>query len=261
MLLFLTMAKPQRAQAAEEGQARCLSCEAESANARKLEMQKFARELMESYNKNKKPKQTGCISCGKVEVAKKGQVSLSVTTDDVWSRYPEIMNYSNSAKVQKMINKALAETSVQYIKAKGKVIGTRSKNPTKSYGQCLQHAKIAMHAGGLTSEYGNYSRVNRETGYPKKNLVGHLERQGFKDILNDPKYGGLITSAASAPKGALLVYEGGTEGGHVEIKTEFGNKGRYVSDFQSELPIIQNTTAGLSSRRYKLIGVLVQTGK
>ncbi|RYF50600.1 MAG: hypothetical protein EOO38_05285 [Cytophagaceae bacterium] len=215
-------------------------------------------ELMRAMNASIKPKTPEAtapsILKGKVVIGKNGKVSLAAANDDVWSKYPEIMAYSGSSKVQKMIDVAL-ENSNWVLSQKNRSKVSRRVN-YYSTGNCLRHVKQALVVAGITDSYINASRVNRPEGL----MLERLREKKFVNLLNDPKYSSIITNAASAPKGALLVYAGGGNGGHIEIKTGFGNTGTYVSDFQQSQTIMQNALGGRSSKNYRLIGVMVKPG-
>ncbi|MBC7370532.1 MAG: hypothetical protein H7326_03145 [Bdellovibrionaceae bacterium] len=257
---LLFAAKTVRAQTTE-GNARCINCEMEAQNSRKTpnqeEMSAFAKKLMDNYNASKKAaakKQIPCVGCGQIESGKNGKVILSATTDDVWGKFPEVMSYSGSDKVQKMIDTALTNSS--FILGEQGRPRLRKKASFDSTGWCLRYVKKALVGSGVTDGYIGGRFVNRPVG----NMLKILKGSGFKNLLDDPKYNDIIANTASAPKGAILVYSGGANGGHMEIKTEFGNTGTYVSDYQQKVSVIQNPLGGRASRSYKLIGVMIKPG-
>jgi hypothetical protein len=189
-----------------------------------------------------------CITCGRTNPQKSG--STTVAGGALWNQFPGIAKYSNSKSVQKMIDFALA------------------KSTSVSRHSCLKAVKEAMCGAPqyacpvktFTNGYLPGGRVFPEAlGIRnQKNTIRNLEDDGFKNLLDYPKYSELVKNPASAPKGAILIYKGGVRGGHIEIKTGHGTSGSYVSDFRAPNSVIQNELAGRASKNYKLVGVMIK---
>lgn len=123
--------------------------------------------------------------------------------------------------------------------------------PQKSKFLCYQGVKEALLETGLTK--------NRLPHVPAKwaHQKGALKAEGFENLLETEKGRGF--TAANAPLGAVLVYDGGQkkcEGnriscGHIEIKL---NASEYCSDYCKAIPINQYLNR-------KLIGVYVKSQK
>lgn len=158
----------------------------------------------------------------------KKEISLDAfQSEQNWSQFPEIQKYSNSAQV---------DQAIKY--------GLRNKEK-RTNRLCYRYVKRALFASDLVSSYppGRYAR----------NGVSDLKRQGFKNLLEDPKYKGMIRSPKHAPKGAVLVYENirnPRHPGHIEIKTDWGTNGGYVAE------LYRSGTTEIYQRR--LIGVMIK---
>lgn len=125
-----------------------------------------------------------------------------------WKKFPSVARYSTSRTVEK---------SIKY--------GMRNKE-ARSKKLCYRYVKRAILGGDLVNDY--------LPGAKAVNAVGDLKRRGFINMMEDPRYKKLIKNPQDAPKGAILVYRHGTDrrhAGHAEIKTDWGSKGGYVSDF------------------------------
>lgn len=147
--------------------------------------------------------------------------------DQVWSQFPNVAKYSTSSEVTK---------AIQY--------GMRNKEP-RSKRLCYRYVKRALLGGDLVDDY--------LPGAKARYGIADLKRRGFTNMMADPRYKNLIKSPADAPKGAILVYRNTRDAkhaGHIEIKTDWGNKGGYVSDFYRGI----NQT--LHNR--ELIGVMIK---
>lgn len=156
--------------------------------------------------------------------------------DNMWADDPYVSAYSNSKNVTEMIKAAK--------KAK-------SANSRKL---CYRYVKNAMLAGNIIDKYPPGGRA--------KDAVADLKAQGMKNLLDDPKYKNLIKTPADVPKGAVIVYSTGerSEAGHIEIKTDNGDKGTYISDYESKNSV-QKSVKGLYKAKigkpYKIIGVMI----
>ncbi len=201
-----------------------------------------------------KRKQESCVTCGRKKVADKTYLEKA-TGESGWNQFPEIMAYSNSSQVENMIAWAT------------------SHHFSSSQGYCYRYVKQALcgaerpkcKPGALVKEYlkGNPVFADLPSSVPQNKRIGSnaikaLEAEGFKNLLADPTTADLIKNPASAPKGAILIYAGGKNGGHIEIKTSERTKGSYISDFSEPNSILKNELAGRASHRYQLVGVMIK---
>lgn len=202
-----------------------------------------------SKHKNgKKRKQLPCVTCDN-EAAKDYPTTA---VDSSWSQFPKIAAYSNSPQVAKMLefakkNKLSSSHKRCYRWVKGALCGV-NKNTLMGYStpRCAP--------GSLVSSYPSGSRVSTKNS----SAIATLKRYGFKNLLEDPETKSLIKNPASAPKGAIMIYKGGKNGGHIEIKTGVGGNPDYISDFSAPDSILRNDLAGRASRNYQLVGVMVK---
>lgn len=162
----------------------------------------------------------------------RGSSPTSGTENDAmeWNDHPEVLAYSKSEKVTNMIR-----------------YGMRNKHRSTQR-LCYRYVKRALQASDLVNEY--------PEGVKATQAIGDLKKEGFKNLMDSPKFKNLTPE--TAPKGAVLVYcrsinNGRCDSvhpGHAEIKTDWGSKGGYVSDF------FRSTDQPLYGR--KLIGVMVK---
>ncbi|WP_413293044.1 hypothetical protein ACLSU7_16760 [Bdellovibrio sp. HCB185ZH] len=158
-------------------------------------------------------------------------------TSNEWKEFPEIMNYSTSAAVQKTIKSGIRNAE------------------RDSEGQCYQYVKDAMLAGGLVK--------TRPNGVPAQGAVETLKKHGFVNLL-EGKYKGIIKSADDAPKGAIIVYANKrrTHYGDIQIKTDWGTDGGYVSDFFTPNDFLTGSKRARDQKAignpYKIIGVMIK---
>lgn len=147
--------------------------------------------------------------------------------DEKWATFPNVLKYAASEGV---------ENSIQY--------GIRNKEPrTKKL--CYRYVKRALLGSGMVEDY--------LPGSKARHAVGDLKRRGYINMMEDPRYKDLIKNPQDAPKGAVLVYKNTKNkyhAGHAEIKTDWGSKGGYVSDFY------RTTKQPLYDR--ELIGVMIK---
>jgi hypothetical protein len=152
-----------------------------------------------------------------------------------WSNFPEVMAAAESKKTTKTIKAAM----------RGKESGSTSK--------CWRYVKRALVSG-------------RGISYPPsehaKEAVGDLKRIGFKNLM-DPPYKGIIKSADDAPKGAIIVYEtkDRDESGDIQIKTDWGTNGGYISDYYNTRSFLEGNKADdfrKAGKPYKIIGVMIK---
>ncbi|MCO4755839.1 MAG: hypothetical protein KC478_15265 [Bacteriovoracaceae bacterium] len=162
----------------------------------------------------------------------------------------KIAKYSNSYGTQKMIER-MRETFTKNCSDKG-CIGSKTNIPT---GNCWRHVKHGVMAGGYARVYMEDLKVDYP--YTRTASAKYAGRDffddpkvGFTNLLKTEKYKNM--SSTDAPKGAVLVYEGGAHG-HIEVKT--ADK-EYISDFRESNPIDASNPYRRTTR--KLIGVYVK---
>lgn len=169
-------------------------------------------------------------------IVKEGHLVSKMNKDDFFS-------YSNSLEVQKMIehlrsntNKCLIPKNT-YICEQGPP--ENRKNDNKPTGYCLSYVKRGVLAGTFTDTYplGISAKLSGET----------WREMGFRNLLDSHKYKDM--TPYTAPKGAILVYEGGKYG-HVEVKA---SDNEFISDYVGEKPIYDE----LNLPR-KIIGIYVR---
>lgn len=169
----------------------------------------------------------------------------------VWRQFPDIAAYSDSKEVA---------TAIRIAKSRAK---------RASIGMCYAHVKDAIYNNEvkLTSHRLVGNRVfpdpKKRRGDFGQTAIKNFEDEGFDNLLTNPETKHLITNAASAPKGAIMIYRGGSRGGHIEIKTDYGAKADYVSDFKSHNSALYNELQGRRSPsgRMELVGVMVKRSK
>lgn len=155
------------------------------------------------------------------------QDAKNISSTDKWSQYPQVMKYADSDDTQ---------NSIKY--------GLRNKK-SRSSGYCYRYVKRALLGGGLVDDY--------PPGSKARYGVSELKRRGFINMLEDSRYKNLIHNPEDAPKGAVLIYRNTRNAkhpGHIEIKTDWGAKGGYISEFY------RGASTSLTNR--ELIGVMVK---
>lgn len=249
-------AKPvKKAKSVTEAEPPCLTCNTSHPKPKNLTDNEAVAKA--GMNQNKKTaakksqsqrKQVECITCNaeKEPEYPKGKV------DSSWSQFPKIAAYSNSPQVAKMLevakrNKYSTSHKRCYRFVKGALCGLDKKTV-----QGTSTSKCAP--GSMVSSYPSGSRVSTSNS----SAITTLERYGFTNLLTHPETKGLIKNPASAPKGAILIYKGGRNGGHIEIKTGVGSDPDYISDFSAPNSILRNDLAGRASKNYQLVGVMVK---
>lgn len=197
-----------------------------------------------------------CVTCGRVTLNGSGVSEKKISTGaNLWKQFPQIAGYSDSNAVKKMISYA------------------ERHSHRNSLGMCYRYVKEALcgaprprcRKDSMVHRYPNGNPVfaDRPSKVPRSRRAGvnalkTLKAEGFVNLLEDPKTNALVKNPASAPKGAILVYTGGNNGGHIEIKTGHGTSGSYISDFRAPNSVMKNELAGRASKRYKLVGVLIK---
>ncbi|MEK2687936.1 hypothetical protein [Bdellovibrio sp. GT3] len=209
-----------------------------SSETNRNDLQNIATKALDDAAK-KKPKENSEIAAAtkskktNFDLYKKRKYTM---TEHEWKNFPTVTNYSNSSKVAKTIK-----------------AGVRNKEP-HSTGWCYSYVKTALQSGGLVK--------SRPPGGFAKNAVRDLKAQGFVNLMDEP-YKGIIKSPDDAPKGAVLVYETSDkrQAGDVQIKTEWGTNGGYVSDFLSDNSFLSSPKARrfkANGKPYRIIGVMIK---
>lgn len=154
----------------------------------------------------------------------------------IWASDPTVIKYSTGAEVKDSIRYAL-----------------RNKR-SRSTGYCYRYVKRALMGGDMIDRY--------PPGGHARDAVRDLKAQGMINMLDNPRYRDKIKSPADVPKGAVIVYHNGTrESGDVQIKTDWGDKGNYVSDFASGSSFLNSPKARRYARMgkpYRMIGVMIK---
>lgn len=156
-------------------------------------------------------------------------------------------SYSRNSIVSQTMEIMERDTNI-YRDKNRRVIG--HKSPTAPTYRCYMALQIAMHKGGMLST----DRLSAISGPSAKNAGGALKQEGYVNLLEDPHFKSQIVGPSGElklPYGAVLVY-GGSQDGHIEMRTQHG----YSSDYVSE----NNRTHGNVSIRNgyrKLIGVYI----
>ncbi|MCK5884299.1 MAG: hypothetical protein KAG61_11465 [Bacteriovoracaceae bacterium] len=172
-----------------------------------------------------------------------------------------VMNYSLSPQVDKMLSYAL----------------NRKKAPGAQLGDCYRYVKLALLNANLVPFYldggSAYMATDILTNVEKR--LTELKKRGevkksaeVKNYVNligdDSPYKDLIKNPYDAPRGSILIYEGGLHG-HIEIKVGNTGEGGFISDYFSDSARTGDPDNGLTnqlsgSRTRKLVAVLVRPG-
>lgn len=233
-----------------QGQEPCISC---TTKANKNDSFKASRKILskirKSSSKTQSSKEPECISCGRVTLnpSKKNGVAGA----DFWKQYPQISGYSEHPQSQEMI-RFVEKHALKYSRG----LCYRYVKEALCRGKRSQHCR----GGSLVNGYLSGSRVFPFSKH-EPSAIETLKSQQFDNLLEKPEFSKIIKSPADAPKGAILIYKGGNKGGHIEIKTGHGTSGNYVSDFRAPDSVLKNELAGLASRRYKLVAVMVKSAE
>lgn len=170
------------------------------------------------------------------EVAKSSTPIPTNAKAGKWSEDPVVMRYSESKKVQ---------DTIRY--------GIRNKKP-RSTGYCYRYVKRALMGGDLVDRY--------PPGGHARDAVRDLKAQGMINMLDNPKYRDMIKSPEDVPKGAVIVYHNSSrDSGDIQIKTDWGDDGGYVSDFYSNNSYLSSPKARRRAREgkpYRMIGVMIK---
>lgn len=153
-----------------------------------------------------------------------------------WANDPMIMRYSEGKEVK---------DSIRY--------GLRNKK-SRSTGYCYRYVKRALMGGDMIDRY--------PPGGHARDAVRDLKAQGMINLMDNPKYRDMIKSPADVPKGAVIVYHNGTkESGDIQIKTDWGSNGGFVSDFYSNNSFLSSPKArryAKAGKPYRIIGVMMK---
>ncbi|UXR65183.1 hypothetical protein EZJ49_02835 [Bdellovibrio bacteriovorus] len=207
--------------------------------------------------KNSDPKKTEgdiCVNCSVAQTTDQAQRNIQNIRDvkteinkssasiprnaaaGKWSDDPMIMRYSEGKEVK---------NSISY--------GIRNKRK-KSSGYCYRYVKRALMGGDMIDRY--------PPGGHARDAVRDLKAQGMINLMDNPKYRDMIKSPADVPKGAVIVYHNGTkESGDVQIKTDWGSNGGFVSDFYSGNSFLSSPKArryAAQGKPYRMIGVMIK---
>lgn len=172
--------------------------------------------------------------------------STTSSGQDPYKRFPELLKYSNSSQVKNMIGYAI-----------------HHKNP-RDLLRCLHYVKEALLNGGhLISHW-----FNSNASFPSKvhgmrgvgeDLPAVLKKEKFVNLLEDPRYRDFPWTAENAPKGAVMISEGGHwNAGHPEIKTDFGKKGGFVSNFYDHRDVETVDRQNHHYKRHQLVAIMVK---
>ncbi len=167
-----------------------------------------------------------------------------IMEENDWNNFPGIAKYSNDSRTTKMIKVALRDKE------------------SESTSNCYKYVKRA----GLASDWLKYY----PPGGSAKDAVKDYKAQGFTNLM-DPPYRGIIKTPDDAPKGAVVVYATSdpNEHGDIQIKTDWGTSGGYVSDFVrprdmsagkdgSFMTFDKAKRFARKGKPYKIIGVMVK---
>lgn len=167
----------------------------------------------------------------------------------VWSQFPEVMSYAEGDLTTDAIELALKNKRPSSVRSCYRFVKFAlgdARNKPKAYAETKSQA----------AEIGPEPLVPDPLGGSQaKAAVDELKAQSFVNLLDERKYRDLIQRPGDAPKGAVLVYEHQTKknhAGHIEIKTDWGDNGGYVSDF---LRLDHDEMSGRV-----LIGVMIRLG-
>lgn len=186
------------------------------------------------------PQITSCSTCSDIQNKSSNTSNLTTAVNQL-AIDAEIDRYSKSPQVSRMIRYA-----------------RRNKLPN-SINKCYRYVKYALQNSGNRNN-GEEPLVDTYLdGLRAKDAGADLVEQGFVNILNYPHIKSKILSPANAPKGAILVYEGG-KSGHIEIKGE-DSRGQtvYISDYMSYSARTRDSLV-ISTPYRKLIGVYIKRG-
>lgn len=176
----------------------------------------------------------------KVEkVADRSPKTEAVDPQNIWANESEILNYSNGDGT-KLIKHAMA-----------------NKLP-RSTSYCYRRVKRYLLSSKLTTKY--------LPGRHARDSVQALKKEGWTNLLDDPRYKDKIKSPADVPKGAIMVSwtKEDFESGDIQVKKDWGGKPGWISDFYDDKPIQQQSKGRRKAKKgkpYQMIGVMVKLKK
>ncbi|MCB0349453.1 MAG: hypothetical protein KDD37_11505, partial [Bdellovibrionales bacterium] len=183
----------------------------------------------------------GCTNC-----TKDSNVSRSLLRE-IYDELSDIFNSQMISADEKMVKDYSESPEVEALIS----CAERNVRPGPT-GYCYRYVKNALLGGNLSSTYLN--------GVPAKKAGAELRREGYTNLLQLDGWDKKILSPYDAPKGAILVYDGG-QYGHIEIKSGDVGEGGFISDYYSESSRVGQVSNGLSGRGRTLIGVYVKDVK
>lgn len=162
----------------------------------------------------------------------------------------KVKKYSESPETTKLLER-MREIYGLYCTRK-RCEGEKGNVPS---GSCWRHLKHGLMRAGYADGFLKHNEMNypyTASASAKNAGKDFFEKPyvGFTNLLDTEEYKNVTSS--TAPKGAILVYEGG-EHGHIEVKA---GQGEYISDFSNERPY--NVGNPYRERTRKLIGVYVK---
>ncbi|MFP5519349.1 MAG: hypothetical protein ACLGGX_05560 [Bdellovibrionia bacterium] len=192
------------------------------------------------------------------------EAALCTHCDDYKDAHPAVRNKSDIKSLTEKITKGIYDESdpwkddlrvsvYSYSKQTDKAIRHAMKNKKpRPIRYCYRYVKRALLAADIVQTY--------PPGGHARDAMVDLKAQGMTNMLENPEWAARIKSPQDAPKGAVLVYlhKDKRRSGHIEIKTDHGTKGGFVSDFYNKNSILGNPNAGRASKRYELVGVFIR---
>ena len=163
--------------------------------------------------------------------------SLPVDPNNQWTNDPYIMKFSESAETKKTLRFAMANKS------------------SRSKGYCYRSVKRALVASKQVKKY--------PPGGHARDGVKDLKAQGWVNLLDDPRYKNKIKSPSDVPKGAVVITWNylTRESGDAALKTDWGTKGGYVSDYYSPRAMKDQPKGRRYAKKgqpYQMIGVMIK---
>lgn len=127
----------------------------------------------------------------------------------------------------------------------------RNHQPRFTY-YCYRYVKRALYESGMVP----WGALNTRWDENASSAVTRLQRFGFRNLLNDPRFQYLRQDPDRAPVGAVVVYAGDHSGpeyvpGDVQIRTSRG----WIADYFSQHSLIHQW----NGRHFRVIGVLVKS--
>lgn len=170
--------------------------------------------------------------------------------------------YESSREVSELLSTAGAGYTAIRRSKNGKSRRSHPKDGVvvrgQSIGACYNGVKTLLSKAGWIESNSALPGISAKTAGPD------LKKNGFENLLEDPRYKDKIQSMADVPVGAVIVYEGhgknrgrkrdpGYPHGHIEVKTAKG----HISDYFSTNA---RTGEGFVGNYRKVIGVYVKSG-